>query len=538
MRLALTGVEGMVGSALRAALSREHVITSIGDPRDEPAVRRALEQADAVVHLAVTDSLPSDTAKDGWQMDKERLDRATRGTFVLLRAAVDAGIHRIVLVSTLALLERYPAHWAVTEAWRPLPDVTDSRQLAAYLAEESAKQLARVEPLEVICLRLGEVVDDLSHRGKAYDPRWLHLDDAVQAVRRALAGTPVRRAEHASDRIPHGWWLYHISGGGAYVRFQLGPAKDEQGLGYTPRQTFAEHPGSGDWPPEPPNSELAARSALQPPVRVPSRTVRHVVVLGAGGPLAAAAAPFLATSYRLRLTDLRAIEEIESEARPQSEGAPLARVLGPPHESVPVDVTALDQVRRACEGMDAIVNCTVVRPHPVNAFLVNTIGAYHVMRAAVEHGIRRVVHTGPLQVLNDRQAGYAWDFGIPDEAPPRPGSWLYLHSKYLGQEIVRLFAEQYDLEAPALLFCNFAGTQPRRGALNPMTVSWEDAGRAVSRAVEAPSFPNPFESMHIMADLPHGKYSGEKAYRLLGWYPRDDLSHAWAHRPRPGTALP
>src|ERR687886_636588 len=92
---------------------------------------------------------------------RQVLDRATRGTYVLLQAAVAAGVERVILGSTLALLERYPPGWAVGEAWQPRPDVTDLSQLAAYLAEESARQFALAGPLTVICLRLGEVVETL-----------------------------------------------------------------------------------------------------------------------------------------------------------------------------------------------------------------------------------------------------------------------------------------------------------------------------------------------------------------------------------------
>ena len=71
----------------------------------------------------------------------------------------------------LALLERYPAAWAVTEAWRPRPDPTDPAQLGPYLAEASAREIARAEPLSIACLRLGRLAGD----GTApYDPRWLH----------------------------------------------------------------------------------------------------------------------------------------------------------------------------------------------------------------------------------------------------------------------------------------------------------------------------------------------------------------------------
>ena len=49
----------------------------------------------------------------------------------------------------------------------------------------------------------------------------------------------------------------------------------------------------------------------------------------------------------------------------------------------------------AYQGMGAVINRTVVRPDPVRAFRVNTLGAYNVMRGAVAAGIRRVVHTDP-----------------------------------------------------------------------------------------------------------------------------------------------
>ena len=33
--------------------------------------------------------------------------------------------------------------------------------------------------------------------------------------------------------------------------------------------------------------------------------------------------------------------------------------------------------------------------------------------------------------------------------------------------------------------------------------------------------------MNVVADLPQGKFSNEKAKRLLGWQPRDRLSVSW-----------
>ncbi len=64
----------------------------------------------------------------------------------------------------------------------------------------------------------------------------------------------------------------------------------------------------------------------------------------------------------LRLCDRRALAEIVAECEPQSRGAPVTRLLKPPHEIWQVDVTDYGQVLRATRGMDAVINMTVVRP--------------------------------------------------------------------------------------------------------------------------------------------------------------------------------
>lgn len=524
MRIVVTGRDSLLRRALGHALGGEHELALAGetDLRDEAQVSTLVAGSHAVIHLAPLDGSGRGDAD-------ETLDVATRGTYVLLRAAAAAGGRRVVLGSTLALFERYPESWNVGESWQPLPDVDDVAQLAAYLAEESAKQIARVSPLAVVCLRLGEVVDDASVAGKPCDSRWLHVDDAVQAFVKALA-MPLRAgAPGVPGEAASGWVVYHIPGGHGRARVPRAAAGAEGGLGYAPARRFEGGPAS----PAPATGASSDLSVLGPKTVVPARPIRNVVIFGAGGPLAAVTAKELATAYRLRLTDLRPLQEIVAEGKPQSVGAPLPEVLPPPHEERQVDVTKLDQVVAACEGMDAIVNCTVVRHEPVQAFLVNFLGAYHVMRAAAAQGIKRVVHTGPQLVTMDRPAGYWWDFRVPDAAPPRAGDWLYGHSKYLGLEVVRLFAERYGLDVPVLLFSSFvnpATEKPRPGGVFAMSVSWEDAALAMRRALEAPDLPSPFEPFHILADLPHGKYSNAKARRLLGWRPRDNLEHLWAVR--------
>jgi nucleoside-diphosphate-sugar epimerase len=186
----------------------------------------------------------------------------------------------------------------------------------------------------------------------------------------------------------------------------------------------------------------------------------------------------------------------------------------------------------ACAGMDAIINCTVVRPHPVDAFLVNAIGAYNVMQAAVAHGIRRVVHTGPLVQHLTGPNDYSWDYDLHVDAPARPFDHLYIHSKYLGQEIVRVFAEYYGLEVPVLLFCALYNPDPEmiKEGFPLFTISWPDTGRALRRALEVTTLPTPYVMVNISADVPHGRFDHDKARAILNWTPRDALEHLWQDR--------
>src|SRR5207302_521585 len=92
--------------------------------------------------------------------------------------------------------------------------------------------------------------------------------------------------------------------------------------------------------------------------------------------------------------------------------APLPRLLAPPHESQVADVTDPTEVLNASRGMEAIINLTVLRNDPVQAFRVNVLGPYNIVRAAVASGIRRVIQTGPQQVTLTAQAGYWYDFGL------------------------------------------------------------------------------------------------------------------------------
>jgi nucleoside-diphosphate-sugar epimerase len=419
-----------------------------GDLRDPAAVAAALDGVGAVIHMAPSGS-PADSAT--------LLDQASRGTYQLLTQALDIGIKRFVIGSTLRLFHALPADWRISAAWRPQPQ-PETEQLAAWLSELSARELVRAKEVPTQCLRFGQTT------AKA----------AAEAIMEALI------------KAPAGWSVSH-----------LGTRPHAEPTRYAP---------------------------------VAGRTIQKVVIFGAGGPLAAAAARELAPHYQLRLTDVQPLEKIIAAGpRPdQPAGAPIAALLAPPHETTVADVTNYDQVLAACVGMDAIINCTVVRHNPIEAFRVNTLGAYHIARAAVAQGIKRIVHTGPQQASVSREMDYSADYDLLDELPPRPGRHLYCHSKYLGQELCRIFAQAHQLEVPVLLFSQFLHAEQAAGKdIDPLTVTWADAARAIRAALAVSELPSPYEVFTINADLPHGVFSNHKARKVLNWQPQEDLSQAW-----------
>lgn len=528
MTILITGGDSALARTLAAALAAEGPVRLLdrsftssspdgvsqapGDLRDPEAAAAALAGVDVVLHLA-----PYLAGRGRDEDAVTALDEATRGSFVLFNAARAAGVDRFILFSTLDLFARMPAQWRVNEGWRPRP-TPDLSQLCPWLAELSVRENSRVGALQSICLRVGQIVDDAAVASQAFDPSWVHVEDVIHGVRCALRYGAPRRPD---------WAIFHLVAPGPRAKLRLAYAASAQSsFGYQPVHDFqaawAGHPA--------PAPDLRPWREVLAPVPTPSRPIYKVVILGAGGPIGSVTTQELLSSYQVRATDVRPIAELAAEAKPQAPGAPLPVPLPPPHEMALVDVRDPMQVMAACDGMDAIINCTVVRPDPVNAFLVNTVGAYHVMQAAVAHGIRRVVHTGPLVQHLAGWGDYTWDYDVPPDAPGRPYDQLYIHSKYLGQEICRVFAEYYGLEVPALLF--MALYNPAMPvASHPFMISWPDTGRALRRALEVTSLPSPFELVFVSADVPHGHYDHSKARRVLDWVPRHGLEDFWQDGP-------
>jgi nucleoside-diphosphate-sugar epimerase len=200
------------------------------------------------------------------------------------------------------------------------------------------------------------------------------------------------------------------------------------------------------------------------------------------------------------------------------------------HEYLHVDVTSLEQVRKACEGMDAIINLAVLRADRKLAFDVNTRGCYNMMLAALERGIRRVINTGPHLVVCGT-AYQQFDFGIIPDAPPQPGTHLYGLSKSLGHEICRVFAEHNEVWVQNYLFYSFRDAEklPRGTDATPFSISWADAAEVfrLGLEIDLARLPSRCEIFFVFTDMPHGQFVNDKVKQILGFRPRQDISVLW-----------
>ena len=127
-----------------------------------------------------------------------------------------------------------------------------------------------------------------------------------------------------------------------------------------------------------------------------------ILILGSNGMLGPYVERVLQEDHQLLLTDVD-------------------KAYDGPNEYRQLDVADLEGVVSAAEGVDAIVNLSVLSHDRQAAFDVNSRGCYNMMEAAVRHGIPRVINTGPHFTI----AGPSYEdfeFNISTEIPSQSGT--------------------------------------------------------------------------------------------------------------------
>ncbi len=121
------------------------------------------------------------------------------------------------------------------------------------------------------------------------------------------------------------------------------------------------------------------------------------------------------------------------------------------------DLRDLEAVRAAAAGVEVIFHQAALASvpesvaDPLRALEVNVTGTQHVLLAARDAGVRRVVFASSCAIYGDEPT-------LPkvEQMPPDPLSPYALH-KLTGEHLCRLFTQLYGLETVALRYFNVFG---------------------------------------------------------------------------------
>ena len=239
-----------------------------------------------------------------------------------------------------------------------------------------------------------------------------------------------------------------------------------------------------------------------------------VLVTGAGGFLGRGLiVPFEEKGYDLRLMDVMPFQS--------------------PHETIVGDVADLEAVRRALDGVDAVVIAHMASRQagsyeiPTLPFDANVKGTANIFFAGVERGIKRYA------LISSEAVVMAHKVPLRTRDLPLRSTGLYGLTKVCQEVIAEQFQREFDLQVAALRVGYILSADDPNNVVdkygkkvterNPPCTDRRDIGLAARLALELPDLK--YEVFHVLGTPEAAKvYEMQPTYNRLGWKPKYDFT--------------
>ena len=184
-------------------------------------------------------------------------------------------------------------------------------------------------------------------------------------------------------------------------------------------------------------------------------------------------------------------------------------------DAVVADLADADAVRRATQGMDAVIHLGGAPGggSPWEDVLnSNIIGTYNVFEAARHEGARRVAYASREGFFSH----YPPYVQRTADLKPTPDSY-YSVSKVFGESIGYMYAHRFDMEVVAVRIGNFKLDRPV--PTHPKSLSPGDAVRVFECAICHPGVK--YEVVYGVSDSNWARHDLEHGRRVIGYHPQD-----------------
>ncbi|GED70909.1 TDP-glucose-4,6-dehydratase [Brevibacillus reuszeri] len=226
--------------------------------------------------------------------------------------------------------------------------------------------------------------------------------------------------------------------------------------------------------------------------------MKRVLITGAAGRIGTVLRIRLRDEFRLRLTDIHSIQDLQTD-----------------EDFIRLDLADVDGLEAAMQGIDTVVHLGGIPDESEFAHIlqVNIAGTYNVFEAARKARVQRIIFASSIHAVGF----YSRSETIDSSVMPRPDT-LYGVSKAFGENLARLYFDKHCVESVCIRICSF---EERPQDLRHLStwLSHDDAVQLFRRCILAESVG--FSILYGVSDNERSWFVNPDAERL-GYKPRDN----------------